>query len=144
LCIWVRTEEGEAFGGFRRAMLAVGTPRPRPMAAAMSRKGMSSLNSKRSPLPDNPAPDGPKTYGRLRRRRAVRVLHHVGEDQPPSGLILDADPAQVPRAAIVLGRFRDDHLERGRIIAIVVPPLVTEGIVQIRPPPRGSHQAGLN
>jgi hypothetical protein len=57
--------------------------------------------------------------------------------------VLDTDPAQVPCAAIVRGGFRDHQLEHGRVLAIV-PPAVTEGIIQVRPPLRGSHQARLN
>ena len=44
---------------------------------------------------------------------------------------------------VVLGRFRDDRLEHGRVVAVVLPQ-ITEGIAQVRPPLRGSHQAGLN
>jgi hypothetical protein len=65
---------------------------------------------------------------------------------PPhrAGSVLDADPAQMPGdAAIGLGWLGNDQPEHG-YVAVTVIAGMAERVVQLRPPPRGGHQAGLN
>src|SRR5579875_2218049 len=72
------------------------------------------------------------------------ALRMTGPWRDRSRPVLDADPAQVPRdPAIVSGPRGDGQLDHGFVVAVVTA-AIAERIVQVGPPLRGGHQAGLD
>ena len=61
-----------------------------------------------------------------------------------AGLVLAADPAQVPcGSGVAPGQLEGDWLEHGLVVAIVLRAL-PQRVAQVGSPLRGAHQTGLN